>query len=425
MSVDSSWWRQPDLTRIWGLIADRLEREGLQPHGRVTAAQLTRPEQRALSDLLGRSVLRERERVDLPVLDGRLRSRAGIGVVEAAGSVLGRELSDRPAERAAQAARRNEPVTAFEEWIARHPELKDWALDEWLAGLQRDGILGRDPAPAALVESALDVLWARRGAISGDATRCGATSGGRADGPVARTELAARLFGDAHALDDDRRLAAVVLRAGHHLAGIPEAANQREKWERLGILTDRVSTTCLSLGLRPAGAGAVDARVRAFREDGSVLHLTWRDLDEGLQFLRGQRVLVSENPRVVEAAAELGIDDLGFVTTAGRPSLVTLEVLTRLRAADAVLLYHGDFDWPGLSIANDLVHRVGVLPWRMSAEEYLDHPARLPLTGGHVEALWDPELAPAMRHRGLAVHEEAVLPELLHGLASSPEGVGR
>lgn len=72
-----------------------------------------------------------------------------------------------------------------------------------------------------------------------------------------------------------------------------------------------------------------------------------------------------------------------------------------------------------------LVHRVGVLPWRMSAEEYLDHPARLPLTGGHVEALWDPELAPAMRHRGLAVHEEAVLPELLHGLASSPEGVGR
>lgn len=408
MSVDDSWWRQPDLTRIWGLIAERLEREGLQPRGRVTAADLSRSEQRALSDLLGRSVLRQRERVDLADLDARLRDRATVGLVEAAGSALERTLVNRPAERAARAARQEEPHTAYEEWMASHAELTDWGLDEWLAGLRRDGVLARDPDPTSLVRAALEVLWALRHGLTGSD-----------DGPpIARTQLAAELFGDAHALDEDRRLAAVVLRAGRQLGVTDGAANQREEWERIGVLTDRVSTTCLTLGLRPASSVPARRAPVLFDED-AVHHFTWRDLDAGLAFAAGQTVLVSENPRVVEAAAELGIDDLGFVSTGGRPSLVTLEVLSRLRAADAELLYHGDFDWPGLAIANDLIRRLGVRPWRMSADDYLSHPARLPLVGARVAAVWDAELAPAMAHRGLAVHEEAALPQLLESLAST------
>ncbi len=35
------------------------------------------------------------------------------------------------------------------------------------------------------------------------------------------------------------------------------------------------------------------------------------------------------------------------------------------------------------------------------------------LVGRRVDALWDCELAPAMAHRGLAIHEEATLPDLL------------
>ena len=72
--------------------------------------------------------------------------------------------------------------------------------------------------------------------------------------------------------------------------------------------------------------------------------------------------------------------------------------------------------WSGIAIANDLVRRVGVRPWRMSAEDYLALPARLPLQGPRTEAAWDGELAAAMAHRGLAVHEEAALPGLLHSL---------
>jgi hypothetical protein len=52
----------------------------------------------------------------------------------------------------------------------------------------------------------------------------------------------------------------------------------------------------------------------------------------------------------------------------------------------------------------------------MSSQDYLALPARLPLRGARVEAVWDDELAAAMAHRGLAVHEEASLPALLETL---------
>lgn len=418
-----AWWSGPALARTWALLGDRLEREGLAPRGLVTVGGLDREEQRALSDLLGRSVLRDRVRVDLAALDRRLRDRAGTGVVAAASTVLGRPLTDRPAARAARAARRDEPHAVLAAWREQHGTaaaagLGD-RLEDWLAALRRDGLLGRDPDPAGLVRDALAVLWHQREHLLPAAPDASPPQ------PVARTELAARLLGDAHALDDDRRLAATVLRATRLLAPGGDTApeegsgnpSSREEWEFLGILTDRVSSTCMTLGLHPDGDAAVARRVRGYAAAHAALHLTWRDLDEGLRFAPGQTVLVCENPRVVEAAAEVGSTEVGLVTTSGRPALVTLEVLSRLRAAGARLHYHGDFDWAGVAMAEDVVRRFGARPWRMSADDYLALPARLPLGGRPVEASWDPELTAAMAQRGLAVHEEAALPELVHALA--------
>jgi uncharacterized protein (TIGR02679 family) len=95
-----------------------------------------------------------------------------------------------------------------------------------------------------------------------------------------------------------------------------------------------------------------------------------------------------------------------------------LDVLHAL--AGARLRYHGDFDWPGITIANRLVMEVGVVPWRMGADQYLAalHGPRLPLLGTPIEPVWDPELGAAMRHHGVAVHEEAVLEDLLAALAT-------
>lgn len=100
-------------------------------------------------------------------------------------------------------------------------------------------------------------------------------------------------------------------------------------------------------------------------------------------------------------------------------------VLERLAAAGAELRYHGDFDWPGPTIANLLVGGYGCSPWCFSGGDYLDVLARLapvvaelPLLGdGWGEARWDPSLTAEMGRADRAVHEELVLDDLLLDLS--------
>lgn len=402
----SRWWSRPGSERVWRVVAARLERSGLTPAGRASVSDLDRTEQRAVSDLLGREVTGGRVSIDLGELDDRLRRRAGLGVVEAAQRLAG-PLVDRPSARADSAARREAPFAAYQEWVQEHPEADvPWAV-AWLDELRRDGVLARDADPVRLLLTAAAVLL-DRGAYRPHGPGSGP--------PVARTELAARVAGDAHALDDDRRLAGVVLRAAAGACDVaPGELSRRDLWERLGVLADTVSSTCLVLGLSDPGG-----------PEAAPEHLTWWRLRRGWWPPAGLDVLVCENPRVLEAVAERvaeGVSAPGgaggpalagraVVCTQGRPALVVVEVLSRLRGAGARLRYHGDFDWPGVAMANDLVRRLGAQPWAMSAQDYLDTPASLDLGGRVVEPVWDPELGAAMRHRGAAVHEEAVLPGL-------------
>ena len=48
--------------------------------------------------------------------------------------------------------------------------------------------------------------------------------------------------------------------------------------------------------------------------------------------------------------------------------------------AGAELRYHGDFDWAGVAMANRLIAEVGVVPWRMGADDYTGalEPSRSP-----------------------------------------------
>lgn len=404
---DEHWWRTTALQRCWSVIAIRLEQTGLQPSGKVTLGDLSLAERRAVSDLIGDTVLGDRARIDLVSLDERLRIRAGISLPDAAAQATDRTLVDRAARRAQLSARRANPIALADAWAADHPQFPQQVIHQWVQALARDGVLARDPDPEALVFNALVIIEQQDRELHGVRERS-------PDQATARTELAARVRGDAHCLDDGRRLAAVVLRLvallvidadGDAQASDLEAARL---WERIGVVTDRVSSTCLTLGLLDAAGQPINGRGA-----GEPVHLTWRDLDKGLSFATGQLVLVCENPRVLEAAAELAIDGWAVLCTSGRPSLVTMEVLTQLRAADAIMRYHGDFDWPGIAIANDLIGRFGMHAWQMAASDYLNIPAQLPLAGSRVEAAWDAELAPAMAHRGLAVHEEATLPDLL------------
>lgn len=405
----SSWWAGDSLEMVWVRLADRLERNGIRAEGRIRVIGLDREQRHAVGDLLGRSVTGSQVTVDLAGLDERLRLRAGMGLAEAAETVLGRTLIDGPARSAQRAQRRAEPTEAARAWVEAHADV-DWPwIDEWLTAMRSDGVLGRDSDPVSLVTAALDVLHHRRAFVPPGAAGAGA-------GPVARSTLAAAVCQDAHALDDDRRLAGAVLRAVAVANGAmppSDARDRRDLWDRLGVVTDLVSSTCLVWRL-PGQVWDANGRPRGLDTE-QPTHLTWWDVRSGLRVAPGGRVLICENPSVLEAVAtaELGV---AVICTSGRPNLVTGQVLAAVAESRTPMIYHGDFDWPGLAMAADAGRRYGAKPWLMTAEDYENAPGSLPLKGSPVESPWDPELAAAMRHRGVAVHEEAVLDQLIDAL---------
>lgn len=405
------WLADPALARLWAATRDRLERSHLTPHGRITLDDLSRDERHAIGGLIGRAIVADRVAVDLADLDAVVGRRSPYrGLAEAIESVTGARLRDRRAERSAAAAAREAPLALARELMQAEPALAPAAWTEaWLAGVRRSGLL------------------ARRAVRADDAVRWAVATLARLLGPlrspVSRADLAAGLTGDAHGLDDGTVLAQLVLRAIALDAGVelPDNASARRRlWERYGVSTDSVSTTCLAVGLRAGGASSVARRLALAADSGDPVHLTVRDLRR-LDLVSPGTVLVCENPRVLEAVADRFAGSVPVVCTAGQPALVVVDVLQRLVAAGASLRYHGDFDWPGLAIANRLVAEVGVVPWSMGASNYSAavrrFPTTLALTGRPVDAAWDNALRSTMTGHGVAVHEEAVLDELLDGVA--------
>ena len=363
---------------------NKLERYGPAWRGSVTVTGLDPAGQRALTTLLGRPVLKVSCSVALGDLDSRLAAAGGLlAVVEAA---VGRSVIDRRSVRAQAAASREAAVQAA---AVRLPSA-DWVVS-WLDDVRRAGPSVDDAVAAATVLATL--LVQRR---------------------VSRVDLAAEVLGSAHALDDDARVTGLVGRglARRFECAYPlHAQGRRDLWDLAGVSGDDVSTTCLVRGL-PVLAGALAGRLRS----GDPVHLTRRDLRRHpLQVAAGTRVLVVENPRVLEAVADAELA-IAVVCGNGNPNTVTMEVLRSL--AGSVLWYHGDFDWAGLAIANRLIQAVGVLPRAMSADDYLAAPPGLPLRGVVTEAAWSSALTAAMVRRGVAVHEEAALPDLLTRLRS-------
>jgi uncharacterized protein (TIGR02679 family) len=394
-SSTQGWLADPALTRIWGVLRARLEARGRRAEGRVVLTGLSRAERHAVSALVGRPVTKDRLTVDLATLDAWLAQRSGVGgVVAVVETATGRPVVDRQALRAQRSTEREAPVELLRALLPEAP----WR-EPWLDGVRRSGLLSRTSDPEQAVRHAAAAL-------------------ARLPAPTSRTELATAVAGHAHALDEGTAAAALVLRALAARSGEPApatTAQRRDLWERFGVRVDLVSTTCLTLGLR--GTGSVAARLQLAAAAGDPVHLTPWDLRRST-LTPPASVLVCENPRVLEAVAERFGGRVPVVCTSGQPALVVLDVLHALR--DAALRYHGDFDWPGVGIANRLVAEVGVTPWLMGADDYAAAlgPAGLPLAGVPVEPSWDAELGAAMRQHSVAVHEEAVLGQLLAELGA-------
>lgn len=400
------WIAHPALRPTWERVASRLEQAGLVPEGAVRVRLASREERQAVGDLLGRTITREAVTVDLAALDTRLRDRSGVGGLDAVLLRLGIDLEDRPAARAAKTESRQRPLA-----VAAAAIDAAW-VPEWVAGLRRTGLLTNRENAESIARSAAVVLED----LTGSENRS-----------QSRVELGARLLGDAHALDRDRLLHQVVLRGLAAAAGVPVPTRGRSRealWAQFGVDPDLLSRTCLLWGLCLASDSPVAARLDAAAEAGDPVHVTEWDLRRTPRFMPAPdtRILVCENPRVIERLAESGVAGWAAVCTSGEPNLVVDKVLGHLVRSGVELRYHGDFDWPGVAIANRAVERYGVVPWRMSLDDYTRavRADGLRLGEAVVEPVWDSELGAAMRSRDRVVHEESVLAELVDALASEP-----
>lgn len=378
---------------------------GLDPGVHAALCQVTgRPSRMARSMILDLAVLdtqlREAGLADslrdaLERLDGPIVARAR----------LRQELRDRWATLAAET-----PVG---------PVLRAW-LDEAPDALTRLKRQGRDPEGAAQLLAAAD-------AVLRDLPAQGQP----------RSQLAAETLGDAHALDAGRPVATLVLAAWRHgERNRPEGLDadtddaeerSREIWARAGILVNELARPALVLNLP-----VVEAVHAAWRL-GEPAYLSLRQLlrSPPAWAVGGRPVFVCENPNLLAIAADrLGVGCAPMVCTDGMPAAAQRTLLDQVRDAGARLYYHGDFDWPGIGIANFVMRVWEATPWRFSAHDY-DAAARVaPRLWHHggqgnmlgpdaTSATWDPLLAPAMRRHGVSIAEEAVVAALLDDLCAA------
>jgi uncharacterized protein (TIGR02679 family) len=255
---------------------------------------------------------------------------------------------------------------------------------------------------------------------------------------VVRSQLAADVLGDAHALDNGQAVATLVLAVRRRLGpparededrptepapdGPPQqlgtAERARDIWARAGVLVNQLARPALFLNLpiKRAEDGGGHA--------GEPAYLSLRSLLRSPPYwdVAGRKVFVCENPNLLAIAADRwGRDCAPLVCTDGMPAAAQRSLLSQLAQAQARLCYHGDFDWPGLRIGNHVMREYGAASWRFDAADYVAAIQTVPsltqlLDGRAIEASWDEALAAAMREHGVAIAEEAVAAALLPDL---------
>jgi uncharacterized protein (TIGR02679 family) len=394
-----------ELARLVQRLRTRLE-QGRPLTGTMALPGADAAERDAINRLLGRMPARGNAvAVSLERLEERLRAAGICPNLRAAVEELAGPAVNRRAQREAENREWDDLFAAAAKRISGRPE-----LESWLAQMRATGLLRRYGLGEA------QRLLCQACAVLADLPA--------ADVPLA--ELAAAVLGDAHALDPDTSLGSVVLRAAAALGKcekFDDAHSRREAWASVGVICDELSGAVLVLNLRGCGETPTSRALRIYAGAGEPSFITIRQLlAADLAFSReqsGAAVFVCENPGIVAAAARrLGSESRPLVCIEGQPRTATRLLLNRLRAAGVHLRYHGDFDWPGIQIANTIIERHGAAPWRMGVEDYrAAATGSLPLSGAPVAATWDLELTAAMRDIGRAVHEEQVSETLLTDLA--------
>ena len=173
----------------------------------------------------------------------------------------------------------------------------------------------------------------------------------------------------------------------------------------------------LTWSLPAVGGSVLDEQTRSASAGGLPLHISLFALQKyPITVPQLTPILVVENPRLVEAAAERRLPSC-VITSNGNPSTAVSTLLQQLRESGASIWYHGDFDTPGIAICYRM-YEDGATPWMMDAPDYeaaIDRAEQAAIPLDHDpkdcgDTPWDPDLQAAFRRRGRRIiHEEFVL----------------
>lgn len=394
--------RDPGLAPVWEAVRLRLDRSGSRQRGTIALPQLDPGNDLTLRSLLGR---RPTGRLDLGDLEAALVDLRISQDLCGALTRLGHPPSEAAARRRAARSRSREARHALRSSVASWEE--PW-VSEWADGMVRTGLIG-DLDSQDVEALIVDV---RR---FFDQLGCIEVSG------LSRTELAATLFGSAHALDDGTKRAAAVTQALRYREEGGFQLKRRVLWEAAGIMADRVSAPVLTWSLPVAGGTFLEEQIRSASAGGLPLHISVFALQKyRITVPQDTQVLVVENPRLVEAAAERELPSC-VITSNGNPTTAVTTLLQQLRGLGASVWFHGDFDSWGIGICR-WMNEAGATPWMMDAPDYeaaidLARQAGIRLdrdANDCGETPWDPDLQAAFdRRRRQIIHEEFVLDNVL------------
>lgn len=392
----------PGLAPLWEAVRRRLDSFGTRQRGTIARPQLDPGNDLTLRSLLGP---RPTGRLDLGDLEAALVDLRISQDLCGALTRLGYPPSEAAARRRAARSRSREARDALSRSVTSWEE--PW-VPEWADGMVRTGLIG-DLDSQAVEALTVDV---RRFL---DQLGCIEVSG------FSRTELAATLFGSAHALDDGTKRAAAMTQALRYREEGGFQLKRRALWEAAGIMADSVSAPVLTWSLPVAGGTFLEEQIRSASAGGLPLHISLFALQKyRITVPQDTQVLVVENPRLVEAAAERELPSC-VITSNGNPTAAVMTLLRQLRESGASIWSHGDFDRWGIAICCRM-YEDGATPWMMDASDYkaaVDRAEQEAIPSHHGsedcgDTPWDPGLQAAFsQRRRRIIHEEFVLDSVL------------
>jgi uncharacterized protein (TIGR02679 family) len=233
-----------------------------------------------------------------------------------------------------------------------------------------------------------------------------------------RAQIAAELLGDAHGLDSARPVATLTLAVLRNRFS-SDTGDDRDTWAAVGILVNELARPAMFLNV-PCSGLTVSLGEPQYA---SLRLLARRPPDWAVA---GRPILVCENPNLVAILADrLGTVCPPVVCVDGHLGAAQRTILKQLKASGADLRYHGDYDWPGIAIANNVIAKYGAMPWHFSAAEYAAAAQSAPelaapLSGRSVIASWDADLTAAMTKAGIKIEEEAIAERIINLLSKEP-----